>query len=166
MYLICYFYYCINLSCLISYVGFINILKYANIQMWACKIIFSSFSSSALDSLWNRKMQQKKYIQKVTSCYIGAARKQGIQSYENLVIHSVVHYINPSNLSEYKNYNIVHNHQYQYIQYTQHRKIYFSVLSKPTPEINICIETIFVFISHFTSPLALDKRDWRVQLIL
>ena len=109
---------------------------------------------------------KKKYIQKVTSCYIGAARKQGIQSYENLVIHSVVHYINPSNLSEYKNYNIVHNHQYQYIQYTQHRKIYFSVLSKPTPEINICIQTIFVFISHFTSPLALDKRDWRVQLIL
>ena len=99
---------------------------------------------------------KKKYIQKVTSCYIGAARKQGIQSYENLVIHSVVHYINPSNLSEY---NIVHNHQYQYIQYTQHRKIYFSVLSKPTPEINICIQTIFVFISHFTSPLALDKRE-------
>ena len=141
---------------------------YWNTQIFKCeraKLFFLVFQALHLILLWNRKMQ-KKYIQKVTSCYIGAARKQGIQSYENLVIHSVVHYINPSNLSEYKNYNIVHNHQYQYIQYTQHRKIYFSVLSKPTPEINICIQTIFVFISHFTSPLALDKRDWRVQLTL
>ena len=138
---------------------------YWNTQIFKCeraKLFFLVFQALHLILLWNRKMQ-KKYIQKVTSCYIGAARKQGIQSYENLVIHSVVHYINPSNLSEY---NIVHNHQYQYIQYTQHRKIYFSVLSKPTPEINICIQTIFVFISHFTSPLALDKREWRVQLIL
>lgn len=138
---------------------------YWNTQIFKCeraKLFFLVFQALHLILLWNGKMQ-KKYIQKVTSCYIGAARKQGIQSYENLVIHSVVHYINPSNLSEY---NIVHNHQYQYIQYTQHRKIYFSVLSKPTPEINICIQTIFVFISHFTSPLALDKREWRVQLIL
>ena len=138
---------------------------YWNTQIFKCeraKLFFLVFQAPHLILLWNRKMQ-KKYIQKVASCYIGAARIQGIQSYENLVIHSVVHYINPSNLSEY---NIVHNHQYQYIQYTQHRKIYFSVLSKPTPEINICIQTIFVFISHFTSPLALDKREWRVQLIL
>ena len=141
---------------------------YWNTQIFKCeraKLFFLVFQALHLILLWNGNIQ-KKYIQKVTSCYIGAARKQGIQSYENLVINSVVHYINPSNLSEYKNYNVVHNHQYQYIQYTQHRKMYFSVLSKPTPEINICIQTIFVFISHFTSPLALDKREWRVQLIL